>query len=383
MYINGFKKEDLCFDPEYAQEILDEASNNEYANLKEDIDTLINMSVKVFGSALTDRELFDAIFKLYDVQEWDIDFALLIKSNQWLDLYDIINDFLKEENMPKFDIAIMNPPYDRNLHLKILEKVIPIADKVVNISPVRWLQDPLAKYKKNSDYKKFEESISKKIESLDVIDSNDAQNIFKSAVFCIDLGIYTIGNCGYNYTCNNSIIDKVCNYVAKHGGLPIEKYVNRTHNNYMLIASIVGGNGSSQNCFVSKPTLNYNERIYGKFFVNDMSELRHENLHECKKKYGGYWGKCDNWNVCSFATVDELVNFYNSTHTKFFRYVYWTSTVDVHVHPEFLPYMQDYTQPWTDKRFCEYFNITGYIDDDHAEPGSEWETILNTMKEYK
>ena len=35
-----------------------------------------------------------------------------------------------------------------------------------------------------------------------------------------------------------------------------------------------------------------------------------------------------------------------------------------------------------DKRFCEYFNITGYIDDDHAEPNSEWETILNTMKEY-
>ena len=75
MYINGFKKDDLCFDPEYAQEILDEASNNEYANLKEDIDTLINMSVKVFGSSLTDRELFDAIFKLYDVQELDIDFA--------------------------------------------------------------------------------------------------------------------------------------------------------------------------------------------------------------------------------------------------------------------------------------------------------------------
>jgi hypothetical protein len=43
MYNNGFDEKDLCFDPEYAQEILDEASNNEYANLKEDIDTLINM----------------------------------------------------------------------------------------------------------------------------------------------------------------------------------------------------------------------------------------------------------------------------------------------------------------------------------------------------
>ena len=290
-------------------------------------------------------------------------------------------DFIKEiAGMPKFDVAIMNPPYDRNLHLKILEAVIPVADKVVNISPVRWLQDPLAKYKKNSDYKKFEESISKKIESLDVIDSNNAQIIFDSAVFCIDLGIYTIGNGGYDYACNNSIIDKVWNYVAKHGGLPIEKYSNRTYNNYMLIASIVGGNGVSQNCFVSKPTLNYNERIYGKFFVNDMSELRQENLSECKKKYGGYWGNCENWNICSFATVDELKNFYKSTHTNFFKYVYWTSTVDVHVHPEFLPYMQDYTQPWDDKRFCEYFNITGYIDDDHAVPNSEWEIILNTIK---
>ena len=46
------------------------------------------------------------------------------------------------------------------------------------------------------------------------------------------------------------------------------------------------------------------------------------------------------------------------------------------------PYMDDYTKPWDDKRFCEYFGITGYIDDDNAEHGSEWETILNSMKEY-
>ena len=32
----------------------------------------------------------------------------------------------------RIDVAIMNPPYDKNLHLKILEAVIPIADKVVD-----------------------------------------------------------------------------------------------------------------------------------------------------------------------------------------------------------------------------------------------------------
>ena len=79
-----------------------------------------------------------------------------INKNAW-------KDFIKEiASMPKFDIAIMNPQYDKN-SLKILEAVIPVADKVVDISPVRWLQDSLAEYKKNSDYKKFEESISKRL----------------------------------------------------------------------------------------------------------------------------------------------------------------------------------------------------------------------------
>ena len=45
-------------------------------------------------------------------------------------------DFIQElSNMPKFDVAIMNPPYDKNLHLKILEAVIPVADKVVTVLP--------------------------------------------------------------------------------------------------------------------------------------------------------------------------------------------------------------------------------------------------------
>ena len=68
--------------------------------------------------------------------------------------------------MPKFDVAIMNPPYDGSLHLEIMEYVIPNSKEVIDISPVRWLQDPLAKLKSNSDYKKYEETISKKIVKL-------------------------------------------------------------------------------------------------------------------------------------------------------------------------------------------------------------------------
>ena len=65
----------------------------------------------------------------------------------------------------KFDHIIMNPPYCRNLHLKILNEAINHSDDIVNLSPIRWLQDPLAEYKKNSDWKKFE-SERKRIETL-------------------------------------------------------------------------------------------------------------------------------------------------------------------------------------------------------------------------
>ena len=47
-----------------------------------------------------------------------------------------------------------------------------------------------------------------------------------------------------------------------------------------------------------------------------------------------------------------------------------------------IPYMIDYENAWTEKDFCHYFDITGYISDTEADNGSEWEIILNTMKEH-
>src|SRR5574344_1529807 len=74
-------------------------------------------------------------------------------------------DFIKEiVSMPKFDVAIMNPPYDGNLHLKILEKVIPIAEKVVNISPVLWI-----KRRGSAEIKRFGDTVGKHIISLEEI----------------------------------------------------------------------------------------------------------------------------------------------------------------------------------------------------------------------
>lgn len=65
--------------------------------------------------------------------------------------------------------------------MKILQETLKHLEtkkgQCINLSPVRWLQDPLAKEKKNSDYKKFEEILSH-LRSLDVVDEKLTNGIF-------------------------------------------------------------------------------------------------------------------------------------------------------------------------------------------------------------
>ena len=96
-----------------------------------------------------------------------------------------------------FDCCVMNPPYEKSLHLKIIAELLPKCETVVNISPCRWLEDPLARYKNNSDYKKFENSVSKKIDELDIIKCDSANELFD--IEHSDLAIYKFGNGGYDY----------------------------------------------------------------------------------------------------------------------------------------------------------------------------------------
>ena len=111
----------------------------------------------------------------------------------------------------KFDICLMNPPYARSLHLKFLERVIKISDNVISIQPIRWLEDKVGKYKKNSDYNKYKERIAKYIKDLEIIKLEEAENKF-CACFSNDLGIYLCDkNGGYDIDklTHNDIVNKV------------------------------------------------------------------------------------------------------------------------------------------------------------------------------
>lgn len=243
----------------------------------------------------------------------------------------------------KFDCAILNPPYDRNLHLKILEQVIAKADKVVNISPVRWLQDPFAPYNTRSDYCKFEDSISKKIESLDVILAKDASKLF-DASFTMNLGIYTCGQGGYNYQHNDSLITKIIEKTMQNS------WANFTPKKYYL-------NEIPVKAFSLNVAPVRGEQRAGYDVMCSSYEAQIETPVLSKSAaFGGGDGTCGGH--FEFNTEDERKNFYNVYVHPFMLWYYKQWKTNVHNYSARIPYFDDYTHSWDYKDFFTWFELT-------------------------
>ena len=244
----------------------------------------------------------------------------------------------------------MNPPYCRSLHLKILNEAINHSDDVVNLSPIRWLQDPLAEYKRNSDFKKFKE-IRERIESIEIIYASDAQREFSIEIFS-DLGVYHLTDKGGFDThsfwklirtpAQVMMLQKLMlldDTIANH-------YEKNKRDGIRVPLTDIGGNRGYRNV--------YKELSYV--------------IDGCKD--GRDWTKCKNMGgyekpegsplplSIKFNTVIEAQNFYDSFFTKFYTWLCGITRMQQHLKPELLPWLDDYTHPWTDEMLYKYFNLT-------------------------
>ena len=279
----------------------------------------------------------------------------------------------------KFDCIIMNPPYVRNLHLKILAEAIKhLKDdesKVINLSPVRWLQDPLVEYKKTCDYKRFENSVSKHIFELNII-KQQYENMLFSAEINTDLAIYVCNNNGgydykneYTKTTNVKIFNEIKKFYKKYPVLSLyneneKKYfvaIKAITNPYRKTAFNICSNIGVVYCGKCENGKHYKDAMYKSKTFSENRELR-----------GIY-----------FNSFNEAKNFINSTLTAAYKYFCSIVIRDVHVHPEFLPWLGDainprtgkkgYTGEWTDDDLALYFGITP----------EEKEEIEMAMEKYK
>ena len=278
-------------------------------------------------------------------------------------------------NGKKFDCIIMNPPYDGSLHLKIIACVLPYAKEIVNLSPIRWLQDPLAEYKKSAAFEKYK-AIRSNLKISKIIPAQDASKMF-GIDLTFSLGIYSIkeSNPGMDapmldkkvLAVYKKIIDRIVrddNYAK----LTIKKYDDAL-DNYVCAANF-------------SPESKYGKKRF--FFLKDVGKAFVNGFTYRKYKDGNRFAtRGDIWNTecILFNTAEEAQNCYDSFKMSIPKFICMLSTVGVNIYPQFAPWMTDYTQPWTNERFCKHFNISGFIDDEHAEPGSEWDTILDAMKD--
>ena len=284
----------------------------------------------------------------------------------------------------KFDCIIMNPPYQRNLHLKILaEAITHLKDETsvcVNLSPVRWLQDPLAKYKKNCDLKRFEESIAKHIESLETITALQAQNIFSGTVMNIDLGVYACSKANTQFDYKdyyaNPILNKCIEYIATHNpNIEAGKQDGWRVRMPVILGGKSGGSGdrSKHHKYLS----------FGKLLM----------FKDGKNEEGKWWYDCYMHNQYTkttpyitssikFDSKIEAENFINQFDTLFGKYITNLLLSDVHVAPIQVLWLADainprtgkkgYTGEWTNEDLYKFFNITS----------EEQKVIEDTMEKY-
>lgn len=274
------------------------------------------------------------------------------------------NDYLKIidkiKNM-KFDVCVMNPPYNRSLHLKFLERAINISDSVVSIQPIRWLQDPGAKFTKSSAYCKYENTISKHLENVEMIKAEDAKKYFD--ILGNDLAIYyATKKGGFNYSSisTNSIIENVINYLQEnHCTLDS----NKKDNYRIRIPLITGGKSVGSG---KRPPLLSN-------IIGNKMLIFKDGLKDGKPWYE-FYGKNQHSKTTDTITLSikfdseiEAINFFKSLQTKFGRYCEDFLITDVNISDKKILWMGNaihpktgkigYLSEWTDEDFNVFFKL--------------------------
>ena len=238
---------------------------------------------------------------------------------------------------------IMNPPYSGNLHLKILSHLIneyPEAE-IVNLSPIRWLQDPLAEYKHNSDWKKFED-IRKNIESLDVVSAAEAQRIFGSGQY-ENLGIY---------------------HITENGGLDIlpKPFISQGLFDKVNLPTYQGKYKSFYSERVSENYKNFDKpfvkvsALHGNVDAKDWFDIITPQKELAMSKEQNKGGSCTF--TYNFDTQEEAENFFAYCQTKFVKACNGNVKTNIRWPGYAVPFMPTYKHPWTDEMLYEYFGLT-------------------------
>ena len=265
----------------------------------------------------------------------------------------------------KFDICVGNPPYSKNLHLKIINTVINhlTEDGTASfIHPARWLQDPLAEYKKGTDKVKFK-NIVDRLDDVKVIDNNTAITKFNiryngelmlSKIKAKPTGKHITG---YNAIAFDSI-DVILKYSKEHNLAQVdeEKKVDgwRCHIYDIIPLMSKSHDGDSEYSRKLQCDLFSFQKTNVFFDGKDETGTDWTQLKKARNQYEKKEGTPFPHSI-KFKSKEEALNFQASCRTNFYRNIMYMLKLDMNTPLDFLPWMKDYSHTWTDEDYCKFF----------------------------
>ena len=266
----------------------------------------------------------------------------------------------------RYGVVVGNPPFARNLHLKIIDNVIPHLEEGGTgcfVHPARWLEDPLANHKKNSDRQKFK-GIVDRLDDVKIIDIKTANAQFgitvngelmistvKSrptgkdtrvfsdmALDCLDVILpYSIENNLEQFVEQ----DKVDGWRVQIKALTaIDPHINSmSETDRKGQGNVFGGN---------------KHNVFYDGFEGDI-----EWMYTRKQTTGKKAPESPLPFSIKFRSEQEARNFEQSCSTNFYQNIVYMMKCDMHSPLKYLPWMGDYTHPWTDMDYCRFFGSLG------------------------
>ena len=252
-----------------------------------------------------------------------------------------LDGFINIKRSMKFDKIIMNPPYNGNLHLKTLDATIKenTEAEIVNLSSIRWLQDPLAERKtqlknnkKTPDYFSEEGTfIWHHIKELQQFLKKETNEAF--GTLCEPIAIYHCSNKEQpEFKADFSMAERMLENVKRF-------YIDMMKEEGEFVV----------------PTAHYHWSSgdeAGQPFGLCLSE------NGTYVKSGWTKGLHDTYEQLHFKTENEAENFKKFLQSKVYQFVLGKLHIGKRLSLSPIPMMPTYTHPWTDEDLYKYFNLT-------------------------
>ena len=257
------------------------------------------------------------------------------------------NEILKQNGGKKFDIVLMNPPYDGTLHLKFIKELLKISNKIVCIHPIDKLTSPKLIYSPYSiqEYKKIE-PIFKHCHSVELVD----RSLF---------------NLGIQSDCGITIWDK-----NEDKDWTPDKYVLYSEEEKSVINKIMekiksGDNENNLFYFVNHrdnegDIIQWVPAVHG--HVNQNGTKLHDFYEIFSKDYKKAIAVKEPQNRSEaaeirFKTEEEHKNFIESTFLEAHKIIMSFWKTDTKIRLKFIPWLKDYSKPITNDTIMNFFNL--------------------------